>query len=102
MPCRAPVSRRDSQRLAGGEATKEREPPDPRVERNAPRRVRENGPLAARFCRPCRGGWRGCGEPVVPARSSLHHRLISGSPSGTPLRDNRDDTGASPDAIRNV
>ena len=39
--------------------------------------------VEVRFCRPYRGGLYGCGEPVVPARSSLHHRLISGSPSGT-------------------
>ena len=61
-----PVSRRDCPKVAGGDARHEREPPVQRVVRNAPRRVRENGPLTARFFRPCRGdiAYGGC-DPVA-------------------------------------
>ena len=80
------LSRRDSQRLAGGGA---RSDPSglagttgsPEKEVPAPAGASELSRCVS--AAPTGADSHGGGDPVVLARSSLHHRLISGSPCGT-------------------
>ncbi len=58
----------------------ERTPPDPRHHSHAPRRVRQESPGS--FRHPIRGALVMRCDPVVFARASLDHRLISVQPSG--------------------
>ena len=81
-------SRRDCQKLAGDKARPDpsglAEPPVCARRTFAPAGAPEL--LRSLSLAPTGADSHGCAEPVVLARSSLHHRLISGSHFGTNLR----------------